>query len=339
MPSVMLRASALVAALATASLLGACDAGRVVPEDTRPPEATTDSKSSSASAGLTSTKTSSSGTSSGSSTSGSGYSGSSGSTSSGSTASGDKIQTMSITAKDYAFDAPASIPSGLTALLLKDASPVELHQASLAKLSAGQTISDFLTTLMTPTAGVTTTFVAGPQAIAPGDETGVTTFLEPGSYVMLCFIPSPDGTPHFAKGMVAPLTVADSGAPVVDLPAADTSISAGEFAFIDAPPSTAGRHVFRFENKGQQDHEVVLVELDPGMTAIDFVKSFDPAAPPGPPPGRPMGGVTGASPGARAMFEADLEAGARYAYICFVSDPESGKTHAELGMTREFSVK
>jgi len=42
----------------------------------------------------------------------------------------------------------------------------------------------------------------------PG-QTGylATVGLEPGSYTIVCFIPSPDGAPHFAKGMVGEFTV------------------------------------------------------------------------------------------------------------------------------------
>jgi hypothetical protein len=32
--------------------------------------------------------------------------------------------------------------------------------------------------------------------------------LEPGDYTLICFFPSPDGTPHAALGMVATFTVA-----------------------------------------------------------------------------------------------------------------------------------
>jgi hypothetical protein len=35
----------------------------------------------------------------------------------------------------------------------------------------------------------------------------VTLNLEAGTYVLACFIPSPDGVPHLAKGMLMPIQV------------------------------------------------------------------------------------------------------------------------------------
>ena len=49
---------------------------------------------------------------------------------------------VTITAKDYSFDAPAEIPAGLTTIRLVTEGK-ELHHASLIKLDEGKTIDDF----------------------------------------------------------------------------------------------------------------------------------------------------------------------------------------------------
>jgi hypothetical protein len=45
------------------------------------------------------------------------------------------------------------------------------------------------------------------QAMLPGADHFLQFDLDPGDYVLVCFVPSPDGTPHFMQGMVATVTV------------------------------------------------------------------------------------------------------------------------------------
>jgi hypothetical protein len=49
--------------------------------------------------------------------------------------------------------------------------------------------------------------VGGPNAPAPGRTSAAVVDLAPGTYAFICVIPSPDGTPHVAKGMARPFTV------------------------------------------------------------------------------------------------------------------------------------
>ena len=52
----------------------------------------------------------------------------------------------------------------------------------------------------------------------------------------------------------------------------------------------------------------------------------------GPPPFEDAGGIAAISPGSTATFTVTLEAGASYAFICFVPDQATGAPHAALGM-------
>ena len=54
-----------------------------------------------------------------------------------------------------------------------------------------------------------TSFYGTPGLLPPGDSETTVAHFTPGSYVLACFIPSPDGTPHFALGMLADLTVGE----------------------------------------------------------------------------------------------------------------------------------
>ena len=72
--------------------------------------------------------------------------------------------------------------------------------------------------------------VGGPNAIAPGSSAASIQHLHPGHYALLCFIPSSDRVPHFAKGMHRDLWVV--GTPVrVTEPRPDIEIRLVDYAF------------------------------------------------------------------------------------------------------------
>ena len=100
-----------------------------------------------------------------------------------------------------------------------------------------------------------------------------------------------------------------------------------------------GTHTIKVTNSGEQDHEVVMVQLPPDKSIQDFLDFFAPdAEPQGPPPGLPVGGVQPIAGGAEVFFDIELAAG-KYGIVCFVDDPESGAPHFALGMVSEFEVQ
>jgi len=244
--------------------------------------------------------------------------------------------TVTMTAKDFAFDAPAQIPGGAVTLQIQN-NGKEVHQAQLVRLEGGKTGQDLMAALKKhgpPPAWMK--FVGGPNAIAPGHEVSATSVLEPGQYAWLCFIPSPDGVMHAAKGMVRPfeVTAVPSGA-ATSLPETDVTIKLVDFDFQSSQPLTPGRHSIMVENAGPQAHEIVLVKLAPGKTIQDFATWAESMK--GPPPAEPVGGVGVLENGMRATFTVDLTAG-DYGLICFVPDPKDGKMHLEHGMMKNFKV-
>src|SRR5689334_10596213 len=50
---------------------------------------------------------------------------------------------VNITASEYKFDAPDSIPAGMTKFVLNDAGK-EIHHATLMKLDSGKTLADLV---------------------------------------------------------------------------------------------------------------------------------------------------------------------------------------------------
>ncbi|HEY5939201.1 MAG TPA: hypothetical protein VIT87_00175 [Gemmatimonadales bacterium] len=257
------------------------------------------------------------------------------STAAGETASAAPA-TVTVTAKDFAFDAPAQISAGAVAMQLRNHGK-EIHQAQLVKLDEGKTAADLLAALKQhgpPPAWMK--FVGGPNAAAPGQDVVATTVLEPGQYAYLCLIPSPDGVMHAAKGMVQPFQVTSAPAAVAhSLPETDVTIKLVDFDFQSSQPLAAGKQRIMVENAGPQAHELVLVKLAPGKTIEDFATWA--MSMKGAPPAMPVGGVGVLENGMRASFTADLTAG-DYGLICFVPDAKDGKPHLAHGMMKAIKV-
>ena len=245
--------------------------------------------------------------------------------------------TMTVTATDYRFDAPATAPAGAVTIHLINQGK-ELHQVQLIKLEDGKTAADMAKALQTPGPPPSwIKFVGGPNGVVTGQEAYATSVLAPGNYAFLCFIPSPDGVMHAAKGMVRPFEVTAASGALTEAPAADVTITLTDYAFDSSQPLTAGRHTILVKNAGPQPHEIVLLKLAPGKKTEDFGKWAETGMK-GPPPAQPIGGVAYLDKGSEGSFTADLTAG-DYGFICFLPDAKDGKPHLAHGMTIEFDVK
>lgn len=241
---------------------------------------------------------------------------------------------VTVRADDYSFQIPDTVRAGLTTIRL-EAGGKELHHANVLKLDEGKTVDDLMTALRAaPAIPSWAAEVGGPNPPAPGAVAEATMNLAPGNYVVVCFVPSPDGAPHIAKGMFKPFVVTGSAAKVEQ--DADLQMTLVDYGFELSAPLTAGAHVIRVVNTAPQSHEVSLVKLAPGKKAIDVAKWIE--KPQGPPPGQPLGGVAGIKPGASATFPATLEKG-EYALLCFLPDAKDGKPHLAHGMMTEVTVQ
>lgn len=241
---------------------------------------------------------------------------------------------VTVIATDYSFDAPAELPGGLTTFHLVNKGP-SIHHIQLVKFGEGKTMDDFAAALKAggpPPKWVT--MEGGPNPAELGDTATTMVKLEAGNYAMLCFVPGPDGVPHVAKGMVRPLKVTQGGAAGAE-PEADVVMKLVDYDFELSKPIPSGRHTIRVENAGPQEHELVIVKLDPGKEAIDFAKWGEKMV--GKPPGTLHGGVSGIKPGGKAFVEVDLTPG-EYGLICFVPDSKDGKGHYHHGMAKRVTV-
>jgi hypothetical protein len=242
---------------------------------------------------------------------------------------------VTITTSDFAFDAPAEIPAGLTTFHLVNRGPSP-HHVQLIKLEQGKTVEDYMAALKAggppPQWGVP---AGGPNPPEVGDTATTIMPLAAGNYAMLCFIPTPDGVPHMAKGMVRALTVTPAAGTAAAEPQADIVMTLKDYDFELSKPLAAGRYTIRIENAGPQPHEVAFVRLKDKKKPIDFAEWGEKQV--GPAPGTLHGGVSAIMPGTSAFVNVDLPPG-EYGLICFLPDMKDGKGHFHHGMIKQVKV-
>jgi uncharacterized cupredoxin-like copper-binding protein len=148
----------------------------------------------------------------------------------------EHIQYALVTAKDYAFEAPAAISEGIVTFHLVNQGS-DVHQLSVVEIGAGHSIKDFFDYIRAnhgaPPSWATTVGMTG--TIAKGAETFLTVRLAQGKYVLSCLIPAMDGRSHVEKGMYQYVTVGPKAAPA---PAAKAPPATKAPAPTKAPPAT-----------------------------------------------------------------------------------------------------
>jgi plastocyanin len=247
---------------------------------------------------------------------------------------------VTVTARDHAFEGPASMNAGHVTMRLVNQGRAP-HHAQLVRLTQGKTAEDFMAAIKAEPSAIPAwaRYTGGPNAVMGNETAEATLDLEAGEYMLICQVPDRQGIPHLASGMVKSVRVIEDqrrrrGA---TSDPADSVIRTLDFRFNVQQPLRAGQQRVRFVNRGVQPHEAVLVHLNPGATLNDFVAFFGPNAS-GPPPGRPVGGMTGLEQDQEGSFVVKLTPG-HYGLICFFLDPGSGMPHFAKGMSTEFDVE
>lgn len=243
--------------------------------------------------------------------------------------------TLAFTASEYNFTGPATAAPGWTTFELRNTGQ-QLHHMQLFGIGT-RTMAEFQSAMMAammahgaPPSWMT--HAGGPNAVSPGATQTAVVNLQAGTYVLVCFIPGPDGVPHVEKGMMRELKVSGAANGATP-PVAEATISLKDFMFAPVPTLTAGRHVLKFTNPGAEPHEAALIKLRGNATWQDFVGAFGPNAT-GPPPGSGEGGITAIDPGMEQYASVVLSAG-RYVWLCFEGDEAP---HFTKGMVAEFTV-
>ncbi|MBM4188864.1 MAG: hypothetical protein FJ206_16285 [Gemmatimonadetes bacterium] len=218
---------------------------------------------------------------------------------------------VEITALDYAFQAPDTIPGGWVTLRIANRGQ-ELHHGQIARIGGGKTFADLAALDPTAPPPEWLELVGGPSAPPPGGALELTTKLEPGHYAFICMVPSPDGKLHIAKGMAKPFEVVAPAVPAA-APTATITASLSDYDFGLVPALTAGTHTIRVVTAPGQPHEIVIARLVPGKKAEDFFVW------------------------AENVFTVTLTPG-DYALVCFIPDAKDGKPHATHGMIKTIKI-
>ena len=243
-----------------------------------------------------------------------------------------------IKASDFSFEAPAKIEAGLVNITMENVGQ-EPHHVQMARINDGATLEQATNALQSDLGQFFSlvTFTGGPGLVDPGLSSNVTLDLQPGTYLLLCFMAGHDGVPHLAKGMMATTEVTEGrNNAVVVKPEADLSLTLKDFKIELPDEIKAGKQTWEVANEGPQAHEVMIVKLAEGKT-LDDVLAFE-QAPHGQPPFVNLTGFQAINPGQSGWLNLDLDPG-NYAAVCHVPDPASGIAHEHLGMNKAFIVK
>ena len=223
----------------------------------------------------------------------------------------------------------------------KEIAPV--YQEAMDLINAGKVEEGFATFAKLPDWYKEVQFPGGIGLISPKSEAESTFKLEPGTYVIECYVKMPNGQFHVNNGMVKEIKVTEKEHAEPERNADHSiSISAGEGIVFEENVSP-GTKTFRVEFGEQKLHEnnlmhdVHLVWVDKGADLNKLNAWMNVATPEGlqtPAPGgfKFLGGIQEMPAGESGFFTADLKPG-RYALISEIPDPQS------KGLLKTFSVK
>ncbi len=240
---------------------------------------------------------------------------------------------LMIMAQEFTFDAPDTVPAGHTRVTLMNHG-AEPHHAIIFRLDSGHVAGELLEALPKRRVPAWAVALGGPNVNMQG-LSEVVMQLAPGNYVMICAVPSADGTRHIFKGMVRQLTVVPSSVQTV-APEPDLTITLADYSFTVSAPITPGPHIIRVDNTGELPHELLVVRLEPGRTIEEYAAWA--RKPEGPRPGTPVGGTTPAARGMTIFDVVDFTPG-EYGFICLIADAKDGRPHAAHGMIQQFKVE
>jgi hypothetical protein len=199
---------------------------------------------------------------------------------------------------------------------------------SEAEAAFAEEIPAYFFTDLTPSGGVALT--------EPGETAQSTLYLEPGTYVVECYVKTPQGTYHTERGMQKQLTVTEAANDAPE-PEADARITLSNYEIavegeLQAGTNTVAVHVTDTP-EGFMPHDINLFRLDEGTSLDELVAWMDwmdlgqfraPA------PGHSLGGVEHLAAGKTAYMTVELVSG-RYAWV--------SEAYAPRGMVREFTVE
>lgn len=270
------------------------------------------------------------------------------------------VSIAEVIARDFVFEAPAEIPSGWTTLRLTNEGAQE-HFVVLWKMPEGLGVDDYIAEVAPAFGAMWEPYQAGEidrnealQIIgsnlpewygiveaaggvgltSPGGVSETVVNLAPGTYVMECYVKTPDAVFHSALGMLQEIVVSrdPSGAPT---PIADVAITISNYAIDIDGELSAGPHTISItatqDPEGLLKHDLHLVRLAPDGNLEDVIAWtdwMDALTAPG--PAVFLGGSEDLPADRRAYVNVELTPG-RYAWV--------SESYGALGVAQEFVVE
>jgi uncharacterized cupredoxin-like copper-binding protein len=246
---------------------------------------------------------------------------------------------LEVDAADYSFKLNSQVvAAGRVPVSLHNGGN-EAHQVMILRLHDGVSVDQYLSAAQSDegAAGSLIDNAGGVNIVDPGASGTGYADLQPGSYALVCYIPSGDHVGHLHKGMVAELTVPETAAasPIAE-PAVLGDIVMQDFNFTLPPQGLSAPGTYRFVNNGAQAHEFVVMRINDGKTLGDVLPYLQ-AGFQGDKPLTFASGSGGVEPGNAGYVDLALSPG-EYVAMCFITDPASHKHHAELGMFLPFTI-
>ena len=259
-----------------------------------------------------------------------------------------EIPVVEITKTAEGFEAPDSIPGGLTRIRVHNADTRE-HAVSFERFRGDGTLEEHTAAYRlgategfaasAAAIGRLTTVEGGTGLIAPGGEEEVVLDLAPGRYVILRF--------PLNVGLSRELTVTAPPAGAPDArpapPESAFTVNMIEFAYEGFPDTLpAGKTEVEVVNEGEQLHVMLVHRVnEDGITAEQVSQHLGGRPLPMAPSYTAAGGIGELESGASGWVTLDLEPGV-YTLTCIVfdqSDGMFGKLHTDLGMHHAFTVE
>lgn len=253
---------------------------------------------------------------------------------------------VEVMAVDYAFAAPDTIPAGWTKFRMSNEGEEE-HFMLVNPLPEGTTIEDIRkialylqslhdqhdtdnidkkqiyetlhSSIGKPSADVP--YRGGPGFLSMGHTVEATTYLEPGRYVIECYMRNPEGKQHNVLGMMRELIVAEDSTANTNPPEPDEEIRLTNNGILAADLLKSGRHTFEVhflehpaEYIGNDVHLVRLKENTNIDSLARWMDVFEKGGLVAPATVEFLGGTNELPAGEVAYFTVDLEPG-NYAWI------------------------
>lgn len=147
-----------------------------------------------------------------------------------------EIYKVEIFVNENSFQAPAEIPSGWISFVLNNEKTQEIHEISIARIPDGITFSEYIDEYISVWELILAEYQSGDierheisakvnnllpswvddlkyvntrGLVSPGRSAQKTMYLDPGLYIMECWVKSEDGLIHITNGKIHPFTVTD----------------------------------------------------------------------------------------------------------------------------------